>query len=381
MLDITKRWIENTPITYRKKFGQYFTPSQIRSRLFELLPKMDNALVLEPAIGTGEFVTDIYNNLPGSKIHGYDIDPDIIKGIPSTVEVKAVSSFLDLKAEPIYDYVITNPPYYEFTLDENTKEKFNFVIDGRVNIYSLFIKHSIDFLKPGGHLAFVVPTSMNNGRYFERLRTYIMNNCEIEHIELFNSRNFIDAQQNVQIIILKKSLSTGKNIFSKNGLVIFTPDWKKLESYYKDTMSIKELGYSVKTGSVDWSKNKDKLINDSNYTTLIWSHNLKRGSITLTTNNEKKPQYIDLHGIEGPAIVVNRITGAVGKGAIKAGIINGRFLAENHVNVITPTNPKCELSVVLKSLCDPKTIEVLQMISGNTQLSKTELENLIPIRI
>ncbi len=379
MLDITKKWIDNTPIAYRKKFGQYFTPSQIRNKLFEFLPKMDNAIVLEPAIGTGEFVNDIYKNLNNCTINGFDIDPEITKEIPESVSITNVS-FLDLNPEPIYDYIITNPPYYQFTLNDDIRTKFNIVIDGRVNIYSLFIKQSIDFLKIGGYLAFVVPTSMNSGRYFEKLRSYIINTCEVEHIEFFNSGNFIDAQQNVQIIILKKGINTGKNIFSKNGLIIFTPESEKLNSYYEGTKSIKELGYMVKTGSIDWCKNRDKLLNDSNYTTLIWSHNIKLGFLSLNTN-DKKPQYIDQQGINGPAIVVNRITGAVGKGAIKASIVTGRFLAENHVNVITSTDPKCELSVILRSLCDPKTIELLQMITGNTQLSKTELENLIPIKV
>ena len=335
-------------------------------------------MVLEPAVGTGEFIPSIYNHFNNCSVDAYDVDADILKLLPNTTNSKC-QSFLELEPRPIYDFIITNPPYYEFTPENLLKVKFDEVIDGRVNIYSLFIKQGIDFLKPNGYLAYVVPTSMNNGKYFEQLRNYIIKNCEIEHIVQFNEHKFVDAQQNVQIVILRKGVNTGKNIFTKNGVTILTPEWKKIANYYKGTKSIKELGYSVKTGTIEWSKNKDKLTLDNNSTKLIWSHNIKPHGLEID-NNEKKHQYINLRGQFGPAIVVNRIVGAVGKGTIKAAIVDGEFLAENHVNVIKAVDPKVKPDVILKSLLDPKTVELLHLITGNTQLSKTELENLIPIK-
>ena len=381
MLDVTKKWIENKSLVYRKQFGQYFTPDEIKSQIFSVLPKLDNAHILEPAVGTGEFITPIKTHFNNCIIDAFDIDGDIIKLLPNDINVK-VKSFLELEAKPIYDFVVTNPPFFEFVLDDTLKVKFNEIIDGRVNIYSLFIKQGIDFLKEGGYLAYVVPTSMNSGRYFAQLRNYILKTCEIEHMIHFNDRKFIDAQQNVQVIILRKGKNTGKNTFTKNGVTIFTPHSKKIESYYIGTKSIKELGYSVKTGTIEWTKNKDKLSDDANATTLIWSHNIKQTGLELdNSKSDKKNQYINLPGQSGPAIVVNRIVGTVGSGLIRAAIVNGSFLAENHVNVISAVDPRIDINVILNSLLDAKTLELLHLLTGNTQLSKTELENLIPIRI
>ena len=60
-------------------------------------------------------------------------------------------------------------------------------------------------LKPGGYLAYVVPPSMNNGAYFDRLRSYIIKNTNIEKIDVINNQALFDgANQNVMILVLKK---------------------------------------------------------------------------------------------------------------------------------------------------------------------------------
>src|ERR1035437_1115740 len=190
MLEATKKWMSSTSLSYRKKSGQYFTPDEIKLKIFQLLPKFDKPRVLEPAVGTGEFIPFIYDYFgKNCSIDTYDIDVDILKLIKDANTNH--KSFLELDAKPIYDFVITNPPYgIEF--DDCISPKFDEVIGGRVNIYSLFIKQGIDFLKQDGYLAYVVPSSMNNGKYFEQLRSYIIKTCEIENIIIFNDHKFTD---------------------------------------------------------------------------------------------------------------------------------------------------------------------------------------------
>ncbi len=79
------------------------------------------------------------------------------------------------------------------------------------------------------------------------------------------------------------------------------------------------------------------------------------------------------------AIVVNRITGSGKNAAIRAAIVNKKkWLAENHVNVIE----KCNSIVSLESICEQivsrDTLSAIRIITGNTQISKTELLNLVP---
>ena len=60
---------------------------------------------------------------------------------------------------------------------------------------------------------------------------------------------------------------------------------------------------------------------------------------------------------------------------------NGKFYAENHLNVITglDTNAKKLIPVVLKSFRNEKTSQFVKYFNANGSMSKTELENVIPI--
>ena len=83
--------------------------------------------------------------------------------------------------------------------------------------------------------------------------------------------------------------------------------------------------------------------------------------------------------------MVNRITGSLKDINIKSAIVNEKeFVCENHVNVIYPlknANPNYSLEDILNALRDETNMKVMRLISGNTQVSKTELERLLPIQI
>jgi hypothetical protein len=86
----------------------------------------------------------------------------------------------------------------------------------------------------------------------------------------------------------------------------------------------------------------------------------------------------------GPAVVVARVVGR-GKG-LKVSTVPAsmEFVAENHVNVVTFPGVTAEraavlCSVVAKGLARPEATEALRWVTGNTQLSATELRDFVPI--
>ena len=198
------------------------------------------------------------------------------------------------------------------------------------------------------------------------------------------------ANQKVMLLILKKT-DTQKNkkyIFEKNGITIFTEDKLFLNKAYKDTISLREIGYCVKTGSIAWNFNKDKLTNDKNNAIpLIYSSNIVDGKIIIP--NKRELQYIkniseDLI-IRKKVIAVNRITGSNKSINIKSAIVKEKeFVCENHVNVIYPLknyDKNYTLEYIYDALNDENNIKALSLITGNTQISKTELERLLPIKV
>lgn len=392
-------YMENTDIEYRKKLGQYFTPKTVRDILLSKLPKIDNPKILDPACGTGEFLIscdEIFNN---PSLDGIEIDNNLVEIVKNKIKANIIcSDTLNLEPKPTYDFVVGNPPYFEFKPDKQLKSKFSCILNGRSNIFSMFVKIGLDYLKEGGYLAYVIPPSMNNGAYFNKLRKYINDVANIEYLKILKNEDiFHKAQQTVMLLVLKKGKNKKDYVFERNGIVIFSENYKLLKEKYKDTVSLRDLGYRVKTGSVVWNQHKDKLTNNKNSTIpLLWAHNIQNNKLIIPFNQEKKPQYINYPTFDvGPSIIVNRITGAASKACLKAAIVPDgmKYVGENHINIIFKDNNynidllnslnsyEMSLENIHKAIISEDTIKIMRNITGNTQISKTELELLLPIKV
>ncbi|OQA91316.1 MAG: Modification methylase VspI [Elusimicrobia bacterium ADurb.Bin231] len=389
---LSDEYLMKTPAGYRKSRGQYFTPATIREKLLSLLPMKEKPVILDPACGTGEFLISAKKKFKNPVLYGWEKDRRLVEICAKTIpeaKIKKTNSLFETHIEQ-FDFVIGNPPYFEFTPSVKTAQRFKDVISGRVNIFSMFIYLGLAMLKKGGYLAYVVPPAMNNGAYFKNLRTHIIQNAEIKSIEILDSPDiFNGANQTVMLMVLSKEKNTGQYIFSKNGLIIFSKNYKFLNNRFTGTKTLKESGFSVKTGKIVWNQNK-KLLTDNpeGNIPLIWSKNITLKGLVLNKNLPvHKHQYIKaLHYDTGPAIAVNRITGAAKKVMLRAALIPAKmkFLAENHVNIIYPSKEKGKtekLRKVLNVIKSKSIRKIFQCITGNTQVSKTELENFIPLKI
>lgn len=398
----TVEYIEKTDIKYRKSLGQYFTPRSVREALLNKLPNTINEpKILDPSCGTGEFLITAKEYFKNPKLYGWDIDDkltNIAKKLVPEAKFKSADSLLDEEYEK-YDFVIGNPPYYEFTHSKKIREKFGSVINGRVNIFNLFIYQGIKWLKDGGYLAYVVPPSMNNGAYFLKLRKFIVENANIEYLHILNDpKMFKGALQSTMLLVLRRGGNKKNYLFKKNGILIFSEDADYLKEAFQNKLTLYDLGYEVKTGRLVWNQNKNFLTNDSKGNIpLIWAHNITSDGLKFPISKSKKPQYVMNKNFDlGPAIVANRITGSVKMAKLRAALIPSgmKFVAENHVNVIFPPDRKKQgkmdlgsglpkknitLQDIAKQLSSEEKLRVVRNITGNTQISKTELEKLFPI--
>jgi len=400
----TIKYINETDISHRKTLGQYFTPKSIREKLLSKLPNtIKNPKILDPACGTGEFLLTAKKYFKNPELHGWDIDKNLIKiskELTPKSNLKVVDSLLSGDYNK-FDFVIGNPPYFEFNPSREVRNKFKEIINGRINIFSLFIYQGLRWLKNGGYLAYVVPPSMNNGAYFQKLRKFIVENANIKYLHILkNPKLFNGALQSTMLLILKKGEHKGDYIFKKNGILIFSEGADYLKKIFKNKITLKDLNFSVKTGKLVWNQNRNILThNQSEGIPLIWAHNIQEKGLKFPIHKENKPQYVKIKNYDtGPAIVVNRITGSINSVKLKAAVIplGKKFIAENHVNVIYPPSKKSQLNFgfsnhsrqinlpldnLAKQLTSKETLKALKNITGNTQISKTELENLFPILI
>jgi len=401
--DATLKYIDETDINYRKSLGQYFTPKSIREVLLSKLPNtIRKPKVLDPGCGTGEFLITARERFKNPELYGWDIDKrlvDITKQVVPEAHLKNTDALLNQDYDK-YDFVIGNPPYYEFSPSEKIKKKFIAVINGRVNIFNLFIYQGIRWLKEGGYLAYVVPPSMNNGAYFQKLRKFIVDNSNIEYLHILKDpKIFHGALQSTMLLILKKGDNKGTYLFKKNGILIFSEEARYLEEAFKNNVTLHDLNFEVKTGRLVWNENKKLLTNNpKGAIPLIWAHNIGENELKFPILRKDKPQYVKTKNYDvGPTIVVNRITGSINSIKLKATTIppGMKFIAENHVNVIYPISAKRQIKLnlapskrinlplknIVKQLLSKENLEAMRNITGNTQISKTELEKLFPVKV
>lgn len=389
--NLTRKYLDEADLTHRKALGQYFTPRQLREHLLSKLPRIKGASVLDPACGTGEFLLSAKDYFPGCRLFGWEIDTRLArlsrKAVPSA-DIKRTDS-LQQDSRTQFDFVIGNPPYFEFKPDRILKDRYRYVISGRANIFAMFVKLGLDLVRPHGYLAYVIPPSMNNGAYFSGVRKYIMDNANIEYLSIQDSSSLFDkAQQTVMVMVLKKSPNKGSYVFSKSGITIFTPNPAELKRAFRGKTTLRELGLVVRTGKIVWNQHREKLTgNSSGAIPLIRAHNITSDGLVLDRRSDNS-QYIRVDDFDtGPAIVVNRVTGAARNVHLKAALIEPgfKFVGENHVNVIYPPDgmPSGKalqlLKKVLAQVGSGETIEAMKLVTGNTQISRKELECLMPL--
>ncbi|MGC9181742.1 HsdM family class I SAM-dependent methyltransferase [Thermogladius sp.] len=383
----TLRILETVPPGERSRRGQFFTPRQLREEVLRRIPRLVRPRVLDPACGTGEFLLSAREYFVEPELYCWEVDPrlaEVAKRVVPEARVEVVDSLTKPFREE-FDVVVTNPPYYEFRPDGWVRERFKEVIWGRVNIYALFVYLSLRLLKPGGWLGLVVSSSMNNGAYFRRLREYVVRVADIAYMRVLDDpRVFDGVNHTFQVLVLRKAPNTGRYVFRRGGILIFSEKAEELRRIFEGSATLGELGYRVQTGRVVWNQHRDKLTDDPGQgVLLVWSHNIRGGRLVL--GNGRRPQYIRWGGRvdRGPAIVVKRVTGHPKRLRLEAALVppGTVFVAENHVNVVYPPRRARleELERLVEYLNSGFASRLVSAITGNTQVSKNELENLVPV--
>lgn len=440
-LDLNKVLTKNV----KKEYGIFFTPQSIIQdfypKVLSYLEKDTDYNFLEPSCGSCEFIDALQKSEQFMNKNNYHIDAieynsTIFENISKIKRINVSyinADFLNYDINHIKDYhmIIGNPPY--FVCDTKNvpqhfkgvkKDKSDTYYDGRIQIYVLFILHSLAKLKKNGVLGFILPKSILNSGYYMKTRKYIYENYEILDIIDYGQMDFDDTDQETIGLIIKNNKidnnmkEENKFIFklniplnikvpkgvNKGDLIFFTTEKEELEKCYKDKKRLYEMGFSVKTGQIVWNDHKDKVTNDSKCTLLLYNSNIENNDIVIKNfkNNEKK-QYIHFdEKIETlPIIVCNRGNGN-SKYKLNCAYIDETVLenvsnkyniniknicVENHLNVIyykkdnkSPEEIKNMMKVIYVKLCNDNNIKKwCSIFLGNNGFSKTELEFYLPV--
>lgn len=391
---ISKQLTNSLSKINKKENGIYFTPpSCISNNIKLLLPYLKNVInVLEPSCGSGEYITALHKSFPHFNIFGIEKNKQIYNCILQLNNEKITilnEDFLKYSTETKYDLVIGNPPFYVMKKGDVEEIYYNY-FEGRPNIFILFLIKSLQLLNEDGILSFILPKNFLNCLYYDKTRKYINQYYQILNIVDCSEDKYIDTQQNTILLILKKKRSSNNEfILNINKSTIFGVKThnEKIINLYKNSKSLRQLGFKVSIGTLVWNQYKDLLTDDETKTQIIYSTDIENNKLNKKKyKNLEKKQFINKPGIKDLMILINRGFGKNNYNFYYC-LINEEkeFLIENHLICVKyNSNLSHEelLSLydkVIRSLNDERTLEFINLYFGNNAINATELSNILPI--
>lgn len=230
----------------RRELSAYFTPPVLSQAVLEasanILDRCEHPAVLDPACGGGSFLTPVVRHLIGRSVqrglpleqacqealrnvHGIEIDPGLANlsqtllrnclareygfAMRGKTAVVRCADALEEKPGNEYDLIVGNPPFGKIgrsRADALLEQDGPANMGGHTNLYALFLLRSLGWLKPGGGLVFVLPTSFVAGPYFAGLRKEVLRRAEVVQIDLHEEREnlFLGAIQDICVLTLRR---------------------------------------------------------------------------------------------------------------------------------------------------------------------------------
>jgi len=303
--------------------GEVFTPPETVKFMVEKLGEVKGKGILEPGAGEGIFIRELLRR--GAKpeqITAFDTNPNFENIYKELAINYKISDFLldenPTEVPELFDFVIGNPPYlsrhstYIRTYRQALRKRFKDI--GVYDTYSLFIYHSLRFLKEGGTLCFIVSDTFLTIEYHQKLREFLLKNYKLREI-ILAPKNLFSKQgvSNSPCIIMVE-----KKHPDNHHQVIFVNRVRSEQEYY-DPPAIRQLPqrYLLKIKGYPISGNINQFVVKL-FSTLPSINEVMGGQIGLHTHNNRK----FIAAIEGTKLAERFIK----EGRV---VIPGHFLSEN----------------------------------------------------
>jgi adenine-specific DNA-methyltransferase len=446
------------PRDMRGEFGVYYTPPAISRHLMELAEQAGtdwgSARVLDPACGGGAFLAPLarrmLQTLEGKntedkvkqitkRLAGLEIDPfaawlsqvfleivfredcpDFSGYLPTLVQIQDT---LQESPQSSFDLVIGNPPYGRVRLSKQGREKFKNSLYGHANLYGLFTDQALSFVKPGGQVAFITPTSFLAGQYFKNLRKLLGQKAPPVSFAFISARNnvFENVLQETMLAVYHRAgneVQGSVQVLDAAGpeqLKVFPvgtfqlppdpsepwplPRTQNQGRLLRRTCSIptrlRDLGFKVSTGPLVWNRHKPQLRDEPGpgHYPLIWAESVSAdGSFCFRAEKRGHKPYFEIVSprdnwlaIDRPCVLLQRTTAKEQKRRLIAAELpaaflqkHGKAVVENHLNMIVPVNDEPGLSPrTIAALMNSRIMDqIFRCINGSVAVSAYELEAL-----
>ncbi|MEK5173114.1 class I SAM-dependent methyltransferase [Heyndrickxia sp. FSL W8-0496] len=178
----------------------------------KFMAELSSFSLLDPAVGTGNLLTTILNQMDDIEItsYGVDIDDLLIKlaYIGANLQSQPIQFFNQDSLEPLFiesvDAVVCDLPVGYYPNDEGA-EKYTLKADnGHSYAHHLFIEQSINQTKPGGYLFFLIPNGLFESEQAPKLHKFLSEQVNIQGILKLPESMFKNPNAAKSIFILQK---------------------------------------------------------------------------------------------------------------------------------------------------------------------------------
>ena len=224
---------------YRKEYGQFFTHKKLVDYIISNLPINSDSNFLDPACGAGAFLSAIRDKIgPEVQLYGVDIDNLALELCKFNLQfshnegeynlynldaIKQVTAeiFPSISAKGGFDFIVGNPPFQNLKKGRDFDDKYisyEGITSGVVNSSTLFIAKSLELLREGGWLGFVLQKNFLRVDSFKKIRNYILESCTIHQI--FDIGHYFRDVRCDQIILILEKRKLSKEELVKHNILI-----------------------------------------------------------------------------------------------------------------------------------------------------------------
>ncbi len=132
----------------------FYTPPIVINAIYNALKNMgvEQANILEPSCGTGNFLGMLPHEMQSSKLYGVELDSisgKIAKQLYQKANIKVQGYEKADLPDSFFDIAIGNVPFGDFKVNDKRYDKNNFLI------HDYFFAKTLDKVRPGGVIAFI----------------------------------------------------------------------------------------------------------------------------------------------------------------------------------------------------------------------------------
>ena len=407
----------------QQQWEQFLTPAPVAEQAAGLFtPAVEPVRVLDLGSGTGILAALVAAHASaGSSVTAIERDVDLAKASEASIrqvcdDVEVIGkSVFDVLLDDRFDRVILNPPYKKISPVTIPTAGGGVKI---TNLYTAFLVIAVQALAEGGECVAIIPRSWMNGEYFKDFRKWLLDECSLDVLAVYGSRQDhfkdMDVLQEIMLLKVSKRKQSGSvavydgirpeipldrqphELIPLEALTMGRDRILRVErqdprlSRFK---TLSEQGMWVSTGKLVWFRNRD-LLSDTEKPgshPLYWSDN-QRGMTTVHPVKCDREQWVtdkaDSRNMvlpSGSYCLVNRFSAKEQRHRIYASYLRSdtEYVADNKLNYVhqgtsrrtVPLNDKVAWGLTLwltSSIVD----EWYRQVSGSTQVNATDLRQL-----